>query len=207
VYIINNFINLNSFKRNFKKQKNKFIWTSSLGRGLIKLIEYFHDIRKLIPDAELYIYRDKSGIDDDVFNEIEKCEYIHFCGRKDNIEILEEFESSEMWFYPTNFEETYCLSSVEAQMAKCVCVASDLAALHESVGDRGVLLKEEIYSEKYKEEAINQIVNILNNEELKKEYQEKGYEWALKQNLDERAKQWYKLFEVDSMLKKQQKYE
>jgi len=205
VYIINNFINLNSFKRNFKKQKNKFIWTSAPDRGLNKLIEYFHDIRKLIPDAELYIYQDKNIIDEKIIEQ--ECEYIHFCGRKDNVEILEEFESSEMWFYPTNFEESYCLSALEAQMAKCVCVASDLAALHESVGDRGVLLKEEIYSEKYKEEAINQIVNILNNEELKKEYQEKGYEWALKQNLDERAKQWYKLFEVDSMLKKQQKYE
>ena len=194
VFVISSAIEPETFKGNIKKQKNKFIWTSNLLRGVKTLIDYFHEIKKKLPDAELYIYRDKGSIEDEVFEEMQKYDYIHYGGKLEHNKIIEEFESSEMWFYPTHFYETYCMSAVEAQMAKCICVATDIAALTEIIGDRGVLIKEELHSPKYIEKSINEIVNILNDENIKKKYQELGYEWAINQTWENRVNQWYELF-------------
>ena len=194
IFVINSAIDTKIFKGETKKKKGKFIYTSHGNRGLLKLIEYFHEIKHIIPDAELYVYRDRTNISDEIFDEIQKYDYIHYNGKLDHDKIPEEFESSEIWFYPTNFDETYCMSSVEAQMSKCVCISSDFGALKEIIGDRGILIKEPIYSNEYKEKAISEIVDILKNEKRKKKYQDAGYKWAKEQNWQKRALEWYKLF-------------
>lgn len=194
IFIIGNAIDPTKFKEKIKKQKNKFIWTSHGYRGIELLIEYFPEIRKRIPDAELYIYRDRTAFSDEVFNEILKYDYIHYCGKIENDELIKEFQSSDIWFYPTHFEESYCISALEAQMAKCVCISTNLAALPETIGDRGILITEPLFSIEYKEKAINEIVKILNDNELKIKIQEKGYNWAIKQTWQKRANEWYKLF-------------
>ena len=195
VFVIRSAIDPSMFKGNFEKQKNRFIWTSHGYRGMDKLIEYFYSIRQRIPDAELYVYRDKTAFSEDILEIMDKCEFIHYVGKLEHDKIPDEFEKSEIWFYPTNFEETYCMSAVEAQMAKCICVGTDIGALTETIADRGILVKEPIYSEQYKQRAIDEIVDVLNNEERKKDLQEKGYQWALTETWDKRAQQWYELFE------------
>ena len=37
------------FKGNFKKQKNKFIWTSHAGRGFEFLLDIFDDLKNELP--------------------------------------------------------------------------------------------------------------------------------------------------------------
>ena len=119
-------------------------------------------------------------------------------GKLEHEKIMDEFESSEYWFYPTNFNESYCMSAVEAQMSKCVCIATNIGALSEIVGDRGILINEVIGSNEYKKKAITEILNLVNNQELKEKYQEMGYEWAKNQTWNNRVKQWYKLFEKNN---------
>jgi glycosyltransferase involved in cell wall biosynthesis len=87
------------------------------------------------------------------------------------------------------------MSALEAQMSKCVCICSNIGALIDTVGNRGILINEPIWSEEYKEKAINEIVDILNNDERKKKYQEAGYKWAKEQTWENVAEQWYKLFD------------
>lgn len=178
IFIIGNGINLEDFKAKYEKQKNKFIWTSHGGRGTHKLLEYFHEIRKKLPDAELYIYRDKTAFSPQVLEEMEKYDYFHFGDKIENKKLIEEFQTSEFWFYPTDFEETYCISALEAQMSKCICICTDLGGLTETVGERGILIKEPIWSEEYKNKAIEEIINLTNNENLKEKYREIGYKWA-----------------------------
>ena len=197
VSVINSAIDPSMFKGNKQKQKNKFIWTSNGLRGLDKMIEYFHEIRKRIPDAELYIYRGKETISEELLEEIMKYNYIHFYGKTEHTKVIEEFETAEVWLYPTKFPETYCMSAVEAQMAKCLCVATNIAALPEIINDRGILIDDEIYSENYKNNIINETINILNNNELKEKILEKGYQWAKEQNWENRAQEWYKLFDKE----------
>jgi glycosyltransferase involved in cell wall biosynthesis len=193
VFVIGNGIDVKKFKGGVK-QKNKFIWASHGLRGLNVLIEYLIEIKKHLPDAELYVYRDESNMPNDIIENMKKYDYIHYLGKIDNDSLIKEFESSEMWLYPTQFPESYCISALEAQMSKCVCVVTNFAALTETVGDRGVLINDPIYSENYKINAINNVIEILTNDELKKQYQDKAYKWAIEQTWEKRAEQWYELF-------------
>lgn len=200
VIVIGNGIDITKFKNDIKKQKNKFIWTSHGYRGIENLIDHFHEIKRRIPDAELYIYRDRTAFSDDIYDEMLKYDYIHYGGKLTNDELIKEFQSSDIWYYPTHFEETYCISALEAQMSKCVCVTTDLAALSETVGNRGILIKDTINTIKYKNNAVDQIINILNNENLKKEYQELGHNWAIKQTWENRINEWYELFDKNNKI-------
>ena len=194
IKIIGNGIDISKFNNNLTKQKNKFIYTSHAYRGLYKLMIYLDKIKKEIPDLKLYVYRDRSNVPDDIFDEMKKYDFVHYGGKISNDEVIKEFETSEIWFYPTQFDESYCISALEAQMAKCVCICSDHAALSETVSDRGILIKEP-YSQKYEEKSISEVVKILKSEPLKKYYKEKGYEWAKNQSWENRAQEWYKLFD------------
>lgn len=187
MHILGNAIVLPTNTKNVKKIKNRFIWTSSLDRGIEKMIEYFHIIRKNVPDAELYIYRGKEALTDKIVTEINNCKYIHYKGKIDHDELMIEFQKSDIWFYPTHFTETYCISALEAQISKCVCIASDLGALTTTVGDRGILLKD--YANK--DEVIKTVLDIIRDENKKESYRNKGYEWAKKQTWENRAKEWY----------------
>jgi glycosyltransferase involved in cell wall biosynthesis len=172
-----------------KKVKNRFIYTSSFNRGVIKLVEYFHQIFKQLPDAELHIFRDFTGYEEYV-EEWKQYPYIKVYGNVDNKRIIEEFTISSVWFYPTDWEETFCLSALEAQLTKCLCICSDLAALKNVVGDRGILFDKDMS----KDECVQLVVNTLKDEEKVKKLTEKAHDWALQQNWDTKVNEWLELF-------------
>ncbi len=199
LHIIGNGLNQDHFQGSVKKIKNRFIYTSSPNRGLKQLIEYFHEIRKQVPDATLHIFRGKDDFDQEhlkLLDEIKKYKYIRYGGKLLQKELAKEFQKSDVWFYPTTFPETYCMSGLEAQMGGCACVCTDFAALHNTVGERGILLKEKPYTGAFKEEAIGAVIRLLENEEEKVRLQEAGKKWAQEQNWDNIAQKWADLLEV-----------
>jgi GR25 family glycosyltransferase involved in LPS biosynthesis/glycosyltransferase involved in cell wall biosynthesis len=207
IFIIGNAIDTSKFNKKVEKVKNRFIYTSAPNRGLNHLINYFEDIRKFMPDAQLYVYRGVEEFNNDfgkaLITEMDKHEYIHFGGKLENHKVAEEFMKSEYWLYPTNWQETYCISSLEAQMGKCVCIASDLAALNTTVGDRGVLLKSSLYTEEYRKEVLDTLKDLMNNDKKRNELVTRGKEWAVKQTWDNRVQEWLDLFNYDVELRKQ----
>ena len=188
---IKNVKNINNISNDIVKQKNRFIWTSAPERGLDKLVKYFHEIKKYITDAELYIYRGKEGFSTELLNEIENCQYIHYKGKMDNNELIKEFYKSDVWFYPTEFHETYCISALEAQLTGCLCITSNIGALSTTVGPRGIIV-----SNDKPEEVVRTVVNILGDTDKKNEYIKKGQEWANSQTWENRVLEWLHLFET-----------
>ncbi|CAB4805349.1 MAG: glycosyltransferase [Actinobacteria bacterium] len=172
------------------KVPNRFIYTSAPNRGLDVLIDCFHEVRRAVPDAELYVYRGREGFTDELLATMESCAYVHFRGATDNRVLAREFLKSDIWFYPTSWPETYCISALEAQMAGCACVASDLAALHTTVGDRGVLVPGAPDTDDFKARAIAEVVNLLNDPTRKHALQERGRAWAAQQTWQARAIEW-----------------
>ena len=157
IFIIGNGLAQENFNKKVDKIKNRFIYTSAPNRGLDKLIEYMLEIRKTVPDVTLYIYRGLDDFDNNtkpILDKIKKYPYkdfVKFMGKVDQETLAVEMLKSEYWFYPTNFTETYCMSGLEAMAAGCMCITSDLAALHDTIGDRGILIKNSNrYSEEYK---------------------------------------------------------
>jgi glycosyltransferase involved in cell wall biosynthesis len=59
-------------------------------------------------------------------------------GRVNQETLAREFMCSGVWAYPTWFSETNCITAAEAQAAGLYIVTTPVAALNETVGDRGV---------------------------------------------------------------------
>jgi glycosyltransferase involved in cell wall biosynthesis len=193
IHIIGNAINTEAFSSGIERHKYKFIYTSYPSRGLDTLLKIFPLIRTEFPNAELYIYRDHSTFTTQQLEEIKKTDYIFALGFMKNEDLIREFQSSNIWLYPTNFVETYCISALEAQMSGCLCITTPIGSLSEIVGNRGVLVEGDYGTENY----INNIVKTVRvhlNSDLYHNKIQRAREWASLQNWKSISEKWILLF-------------
>ena len=173
------------------KIKHRFIWTSDFSRGIERLVDYFHLIRCQLPEAELHVYRDYSGYE--TFVDKNKCEYIFFHGWVSDVEVIKHFtEEADIWFYPTHFNETYCVSALQAQLTKTLCICTDLAGLRDTVGDRGLLLNINIINNKYL--CVETVVNFINDYHNNHKLRQYAFQWASQQTWESKTQTWLSLF-------------
>jgi glycosyltransferase involved in cell wall biosynthesis len=172
---------------------HRFVWLSSADRGLAFFITLFPFIRRHLPDAELHVFRDVSKAD---LPESDP-DYITLHGHMANTQIQAELAAADYWVYTTNFTETFCISAVEAQRAGLVSIASDLAALSETVGGRGVLLKSPPDSQKMAHEVLGAILDLESDPERKQAMRRRGKKWARKQTWGRKVEEWLALFGHD----------
>jgi len=74
--------------------------------------------------------------------------------------------------------ETFCLTSLEAACTHTLAVCSDLAALKNTVGYRGILIDGDPTLESWQDNAINVLFNTLSNLQLKNHLLSSNYLWA-----------------------------
>ena len=188
----------NALKENIKpseKTKDSFIWFQSPDRGLIPLLENFHKIKKILPDAKLDIYGDETWLLEQGINTQNLPNYIKHFGEVSNKEILTRLQKTEYWLYTLASHETYCLSALEAQAAGCMCIATNSTGLADTLGkgNRGILINKEYNSEEYWQELIKNLEELKNNPSLKKKYVGEAQNWAEKQTYKNKALEWKKI--------------
>ena len=177
---------------NLKRVKNRFIWVSNYDRGLEQLIDNFLPIVKALPGAHIHVYR--NNIPEEVKENYKRYPFIVFKGQASNADIIKAMSEAEFWFYPTSWKETYCISALEAQRMGCLCITTDLAALNSTVGYRGVLLRERIYSPEYWKTAFQAIFIFAENQEFAERFRKTAKEWANTQSWkDIYTNSWLKL--------------
>jgi hypothetical protein len=182
------------YNNNTKKIKNSFIYSSFPNRGLIHLLRIFEKIIKKYPDATLNIFCDtkhkfvqqhnKKDMDeiDKLLIKLQKNVTNH--GWVSGEVLREWWMKSEYWLYPCTFAETCCLTAYEAACSKTLAITNHLAALKDSVGDRGIIFREEIGSDKWEKEIMEIIDNLFNGKINKNIYIDKNYEWIKNKNYD-----------------------
>ena len=207
-------IDFTNFKNNnITKIKNKFIYSSYPNRGLLELLQIWPVIWENHKDASLYLFCDvnnkwSNDVEPDKMNEIKKLLELYgvdYKNRKNNEnnklniyykgwvskkELANEWLSADIWFYPCTFMETFCLTALEAAITKTLVITNDLAALQNTVGDRGVIIKGDCKTEEWKKEAIVKVLEYMNmteSEKLKIELINKNYEWAEKMSWEDRT--------------------
>jgi tetratricopeptide (TPR) repeat protein len=170
----------------------QFIYSSFPNRGLLQLLEMWGDIIEKQPKASLHIFADVDGnwvnsIAPKHMEEIRKLlnkyksidnSNIHYRGWTSKEELAKTWLSSEFWFYPCTFMETFCLTALEAALSKTVVITNDLAALNNTVSDRGVIIRGDPSTKEWKREALKRLFNIMDDKERKDHYIKKNYEWA-----------------------------
>jgi glycosyltransferase involved in cell wall biosynthesis len=126
---------------NKPQNKIKLIYTSTPWRGLDILVEVLKHLERDV-DVEIYsgtsIYGPQfhKSMEDKFHNlydeinrlNIKRIEYAT------NKEIRKSLESSHILAYPSTFEETSCLSAIEALSAGCKVVTTNYGALYETCG-------------------------------------------------------------------------
>jgi len=126
------------------KGKLKLIYTSTPWRGLHVLLEAFRLLNR--DDIELDVYSSTkiygkhfeqltAGQYDWLFAELEKTPGINVKGYAPNEEIRKAVQDAHIFAYPSVFEETSCISAIEAMCAGCQAVVTNYGALYETCGE------------------------------------------------------------------------
>jgi predicted O-methyltransferase YrrM len=186
------------------KQQYKFIYSSFPNRGLLPLLQMWPKIFEFQPLASLHIYCDIDGkwvnqVQGEMMGQIkelmksynveENNMNIYYHGWVNKQVLAESWLTTDIWFYPCTFMETFCLTALEAALTKTLVITNNLAALQNTVGHRGVIIKGEPMELEWQEKALVKIKKYLapENISLKNELIERNYEWASKLSWDSQA--------------------
>jgi tetratricopeptide (TPR) repeat protein len=180
--------------QNIEKIPYRFIYMSDAGRGLSHLIDMLPVIKDRYPETTLVIFTKIEHIDDILLKRIKELDYVSLNPRTTQENISKELLKSDIWLYPTDFTETYCISALEAMAAGCLVATVKLAGLADTVGNRGIMCNEPITEQKNKDELLKKLFLVLDNPAIKQRYIENAKEWAFKQTYQNLAKEWIKIF-------------
>jgi len=191
-----NGIDLSRFSDKIVRNPHKVVYSSSPDRALPSLLQMWPQIRERVSDAELHVFYgfgnwEARAQDDktkqlitvvkDQLNSLRDMGVV-FRGRVPQQELAREFLSAGAWLYPTWWHETSCITAMEAQAAGLRIVTSSLAALDETVADRGVRIQGDWMSTDYQKAFIEAAVNALRKEgdedrQQLQRYAESAFSW------------------------------
>ena len=123
--------------KNFERIQNRFIFTSVPARGLQFLRPIWNIIKREIPDASLIITSDYRlwGVGG-AGNEQFRVQWIgapdvEFLGAISRERLIEEQLQARYFIYPSNYDELFCISCAEAQVAGAYPFTTETGALGE----------------------------------------------------------------------------
>ena len=185
-----------------KKIKRSFIYSSFPNRGLLTILNMWPEIIKRYPDATLNIFCDLDNGWVNTFypEEVAKIKMLLgtiFANTKsiknhgwvDKKTLAKYWKTADIWFYPCKFKETFCLTALEAAATKTYVISNELAALQNTVGDRGDVISGDATTPEWKQEAFRRICEYFDNPDSEKVKRliQKNYEWALAHSWKDRA--------------------
>lgn len=176
VWVTRNGIDLQRFETEVERNPHKAIYSSSPDRGLALLLDLWPLVRAWVPDAELHVYygfetwrslsKEFGGamqqyLVRNLEGRARSTEGVVYHGGVDQKTLARAMLAAGVWALPTWFEETNCISAMEAQAAGLYIVSSANGALPETVGDRGALVEGEWLSTEYRAEFVDHVVNAM----------------------------------------------
>lgn len=193
------------------KSKNKtLIYTSTPFRGLQFMPEILQKIHDKHPDIQVKVFSGMSlyGPDipdpyQDIYENLKKLSYVHYSPPIPHCELVKYLQDATIFCYPNTWEETSCVSLIEALRCGCYPVISDLGALPETSLDLGTIVpmtgtytsEGAIPDQAFIDKFAAKTANILNNLDqidgiriAKKA--EQYYDWS------DIAKEWQKLINL-----------
>jgi glycosyltransferase involved in cell wall biosynthesis len=105
---------------------------------------------------------------------------IVYHGWVDKQTLANAWTTSDIWFYPCTFMETFCLTALEAATTKTFAITNDLAALRNTVGNRGAIIKGDPSTKEWQEKALETLFYYTDEKKImeKQDLIEKNYEWV-----------------------------
>jgi glycosyltransferase involved in cell wall biosynthesis len=207
VLVTRNGIDLERFNKKVTRDPHRAVYSSSPDRGMQVAIQIWPRVRERVPGAELHVYygfqtwEASAGPDQlNLINMLKKLLHdyetagVVFHGRVSQDILAEEYLKSGVWAYPTWFSETSCISAMEAHAAGLRMVTSPIAALNETVSDRGSMISGDWLSLDYQNRFIDSVVAAMTKTDESdrlslQQYAHDNFSW------DSLALEWSKMFD------------
>ena len=169
-----------------------FIYSSFPNRGLLQLLQMWPKIVGKYPTASLHIYSDVNGkwvnsVEPNKMTQIRqllnyykdiKTINIVYHGWVSKSVLATAWVKADYWLYPCTFMETFCLTALEAAISKTVCITNGLAALQNTVGDRGICIEGDTTTIEWQERALIELFSIMENRDVREKLVNANYQWA-----------------------------
>jgi len=190
----------------------RFIYSSFPNRGLLPLLQMWPAICARIPNATLDVYADLEHAwtnqhYPEMMREIRTliAQYqssgsVRLRGWVSKQELCKGWKQAHIWLYPCTFRETFCLTALEAAASNTLVIASDLAALQDTVGDRGYLISGDPSTVEWQTRAIEQLEQCLRHPEAAYQRIRRNREWARVHTWRNQAEQllrWFRKFPLE----------
>lgn len=115
-------------------------------------------------------------------------------------QLYEHYKTASLFLYPQDFEETSCISAIEAQACSLPIICNDVGAVRETIDiDSGVVLSgfDSARNSQFSEQFVDISLTLLNNPERLKEMGQAGIKNSQNYKWDNIAKDWNdKFFEL-----------
>lgn len=190
------------YAQEVEKVPNRLIFCSIPDRGLTQLRAAWPLIRKDVPDASLVITGDLTLWGASSGNQIHRLEWsaeegVNFRGAIPRRELIQEQLAAEIHAYPCIYEELFCLSVAECQVAGAFPVTSDVGALR-TTNRYGVQISGDPRTPAFTKQIAERVVSLLTSERNYLENQIPRMRQAAAKRFDWNvvARQWEQLIET-----------
>jgi GR25 family glycosyltransferase involved in LPS biosynthesis len=144
-----------------------------------------------MPDATLVIFGynnfPSTTLDHIIKDEINKHSItVRHIGQLNATQMYEQMSLAEYWLYPTNWQETSCITALEMLASSVICVYYPVAGLNDTIGDYGVKV--------YPGNEVDNITAL--SEEKKEDMRNKGKQYALSCSWKNRAEIWCDMLRI-----------
>lgn len=131
------------YNRDKPKDKIKIIYHTTPHRGLNILYAAFEELSNEFKNIELDVYSsfslygwpDRDKPYEELFARLKEHPQINYHGAVSNEEVREALKSAHIFAYPSIWQETSCISLMEAMSAGCVCIHPNYGALWETAAN------------------------------------------------------------------------
>lgn len=193
-----------------ERDPHKVLYTSSHVRGLAYLYDIWPDVKKAVPDATLDVYYGRQSYDavhkgnpermkwmDGMMAKAEALDGVTDHGRASQQKVMEESFASGVWAYPCLWPEIYCITAIKSQAGGAVPVATDFAAINETVQFGTKIHGEDSgYTEEFLNEYKEKLIWWLQHPEEQEKVRSEMMTWARTKSWKAVAQQWSKEFQT-----------
>jgi len=191
LFVTRNGLDLTRFEQQVTRDVHKCVYSSSADRGLEELLAMWPEIWFQEQKASLDIFYGtynwekmaRQGNDAPALARIDTIKArikvlepmgVRSHGRVNQRELAKAYLGAGVWAFSTWFSETFCIGAAEATAAGLAMVTSPIAALNETVGERGVLIPGDSKSKEYAHAFAQAVVRAMREttDEKRKELQQ-----------------------------------
>lgn len=195
IKVIENGINPHEFpKKPLSIVPGKFLYSSAADRGLDNLLAMWPDIKRMMPYASLSIctpdYARPMLVER--MNDIKALSDITVLGPLPKSELYEQMVTAEYWAYPSQYDETYCITALEMLYGNVIPITTDSGNLPNIITkERGFVSSAVGEWEDFKQSFLANVHTAASLTETEKSGLRDGnWEWAYDQTWYKRSLDW-----------------